>query len=258
MLCWWLTSSSTSARSLPDLLVHIKVTLPPPGPHVVLDRSLGWHLLDGDLGRGGGGLLWDGPVLPGDRRHVGHQVTPLSSRPHLVRLGLTEPGNNTMWVTGWIMIRQSAPGSIKKLDNFLNMSYRKFCVYLLHISIYFSFYLLCLILSISASCLRISCSSSDSLWTGISTMPMLVITCYYFSAKRLHFSSVWSRLNSCLARPHFVSRAELFVGGWLGRDDDGWKGLEIVRSGRPLVVTRDGEISTLGVGGVRDWQQTTN
>ena len=34
-------------------------------------------------------------------------------------------------------------------------------------------YLLCLILSISASCLRICCSSSDSLWTGISTMPIL-------------------------------------------------------------------------------------
>ena len=40
------------------------------------------------------------------------------------------------------------------------------------------------------------------------------------------------------------------MGGWPGRDDDGWKGLEIVRSGRRVVV-RDGEISTLGVGGER-------
>ena len=42
----------------------------------------------------------------------------------------------------------------------------------------------------------------------------------------------------------------MLVGGWPGRDDDGWKGLEIVRSGRRVVV-RDGEISTLGVGGER-------
>ena len=87
----WLMSSGASAGRLSDLLVHIKVTLPPPGPHVVLDWSLGGHLLDGHLDRGRGGVLRGGPVLPGDGHHVGHQVTPLAPGPHLVRLGLAEP-----------------------------------------------------------------------------------------------------------------------------------------------------------------------
>ena len=90
--------SGASARSLPDLLIHVEVTLPPPGPHVVLDWHLGGHLLDGDLDRGGGGggdgVLGDCPVLPGDGHHVSHQVTPLTPRPHLIRLGLAEPGNS--------------------------------------------------------------------------------------------------------------------------------------------------------------------
>ena len=62
-----------------------------------------------------------------------------------------------------------------------------------------SAYLLCLILSISASCLRISCSSSDSLWTGISTMPMLVITCYFFSV-------CTSALSECLIPTELLPR----------------------------------------------------
>ena len=95
---WWMISSGASAWSLPDLLIHVKVALPPPGPHVVLSRSLGWHLLDGDLsgGWGRGGLLGDSSVLPGDRHHVGHQVTPLTPGPHLVSLGLAEPDNNVL------------------------------------------------------------------------------------------------------------------------------------------------------------------
>ena len=102
---WWMISSGASAWSLPDLLIHVKVALPPPGPHVILGRSLGRHLLDGDLGGGRGGLLGDSPVLPGDRHHVGHQVTPLTPGPHLVSLGLAEPDNNVQEISNFFQVR---------------------------------------------------------------------------------------------------------------------------------------------------------